>query len=282
MKICMGLTLFYPTLSELDSILKYSQVFERIYVFDNTDNKEEQEFNDNHLINIENIVYISETNNYGLSISLNRMCKKAIFDNFDFICLFDQDSNMNNGDLIKINNYIENSVSSDIGIYAARVVYGERQKEINLNNKLSELEVEWAITSGSYINLHIYSATNGFDENYFIDRLDYDYCFQLKKLNFKIVEFKNVFLYQQLGEKGRFLWFKISEHNTLRHYYIFRNRLYFYLNKYFSIKNIFIVFILSVNHFMIILIEKDSVKKAKIIKKSINDYLKNKMGKYEI
>lgn len=281
MKFCMGMTLFYPTLSELDAVFKYSQVFDRVYIFDNTDNIKKQESNYNHLINIENVVYISEANNFGLSISLNRMCKKAIFDNFDFIFLFDQDSNISNNDLIKINDYIECHVNTNVGIYAAKVIYDGKQEDINLDNELSELEVKWAITSGSYINLNIYKLTDGFDENYFIDGLDYDYCIQVEKLNFKIVEIQNVFLYQQLGEKDGFLWLLIFEHGALRHYYIFRNRLYFHLNKHFSIKNIFLVFVCSIKHLMLVFLEQDSLKKLRMIKEGIKDYLKNKMGKYE-
>jgi rhamnosyltransferase len=282
MKFCAGITLFYPTKNELESILNYIQVFEKIYVYDNTDNIEKQKTNSTYFTNNNKFEYFSYCENFGLSVALNKMCKNSIINSFDYICLFDQDSIINNTSLSNMISYISSTKDSSVGIYTPEIIYSSQSEMVvNKNSlKIEGLKVKWAITSGSFLNLDIFKLTEGFDKNYFIDRLDYDYCVQLRDLGYKIIQIKNTFLFQQLGHENRFMGFKISEHSALRHYYVFRNRLYFYLDKRFSFLNILIIIVLSIGHLFTIIIESDSISKFKILRQSIVDYSSGKMGKY--
>jgi rhamnosyltransferase len=282
MRFSAGFTLFYPTKDEITIILNYTKVFDKVYIFDNTDNIDLQRVNQMSFKDNKTIKYTASTQNLGLSIALNDICQTSIIDGFDYVCLFDQDSFISHTDIIKIFDLIANNVDRSIGVFCPKIIYN---KEVNqsylkcgLENSISE--IKWAITSGSFINLDVFGITSGFDEKYFIDRLDYDYCFYLKKKGYKIIQIDDAYLFQQLGEKKVFFGINISEHNAIRHYYIFRNRLYFYLFKEFSIFNVFKLTAISFKHFLTVLLETNRLYKIKILWKSIKDYSTKNMGKF--
>lgn len=283
MKFCCGVTLFYPSKEELDAIRKYSDIFECMYLFDNTDSDErfrnEEYYNDN-----QGFIYISNNENEGLSIAYNTMCKKAIADGYNYICLFDQDSLIKVQDLRKMIDYIKINKSENVAIYVPEIIYKHENNSMQIvEEKCMGVEVEWAISSGSFINLNVYQKTEGFDENYFIDRLDYDYCIAVKKLGYKVIKIKNTFLYQTLGEQGKGIFRNVSQHSPIRHYYIFRNRLYYYINKNKTSDIQYLILIgISLRHFSkILLFEKCKIEKIKMLYKGLVDYNRGRMGKYE-
>lgn len=280
MKFCCGVTLFYPTDEELKSIEKYKEIFEKIYIYDNTDNKEkkgELYFKDKDMF-----IYYGSNENNGLSVAYNKMCKNAIEDGFDYICLFDQDSNISNADLKKCIDYIKRDRDKFVGVYAPEIIYDHEPRVIKDNKEIVADEINWVISSGSFVNLHTYIKIGGFDEEYFIDRIDYDYCMSMKKYAFKTKQLKNVFLFQSLGEVKRTIIGNISQHTALRHYYVYRNRLYYYNKK--NCGN-FIdkikVLILSIKHIIrILFFEDNKVEKINMLIRAHKDFNNNNMGKY--
>lgn len=279
MRFCCGVTLFNPDNDVIKILKKYLEIFDTVYIFDNSENIPVDFISTNRLHTFNNFKYTSYNENFGLSKAFNEMSKKAIDDRYDYICLFDQDSFMEKSHLVRMMSYIQNSTNTNIAIYSPKIIYRKKKnyvKEIELEFK----SVTWVISSGSFINLDIYSISKGFDNNYFIDRIDYDYCYQVKKLGFQIFRLNNIFLQQQLGKTRKGI-FAISEHDYLRHYYIFRNRLYFYLiKKEPSILNKTYVIIKSISHITrIILLESGKFKKLYIIKKAIIDYNNKQMGR---
>lgn len=279
MRFSAGFTLFYPSKEEMQVVLNYSKIFDKIYIFDNSDKFEKQQENELEFINNDKIKYFSTGQNLGLSVALNQICKIASNDGFEYVCLFDQDSYISDDDLKKIFDVIANNTDEFVGVFCPEILYDhEINKKVYRENSIEE--INWAITSGSFINLKIFETTSGFDEKYFIDRLDFDYCFYLRKRTYKVIQIKNAFLHQQLGEKRTVLGMNISEHNAIRHYYVFRNRLYFYLSKQFSFFNVFKVIIMSFKHLFSILLESNRKRKIKILWKSILDYSRGNMEKF--
>lgn len=281
MKFCCGVTLYYPSKEELENVVKYSEVFEKVYIFDNTNKEDKIIQNEKYFIHNQKFNYYSDKKNNGLSVAYNKMCKYAINDDFDYICLFDQDSRVNYEDILKIQNYIKIQKNKNCALYAPQIIYEHKYNKYHLeNDKITETKVDWAISSGSFINLYLYSKTNGFDENYFIDRIDHDYCITVKKLGYEIIQLGGVYLKQKLGESKKFILVNVSQHSELRHYYIFRNRYYYYLK---NNKGVYIklkLAILSVFHIIkVILFEENKVRKCKIMMKARADFIEGKMGK---
>lgn len=285
MKFCLGVTLYNPSIYELNSLLSLEKVFDKIYIFDNS---EGELFNSNSIFfkEYKNISYIGNNKNDGLSIAYNEMCSMSISDGFDFICLLDQDSKTTVTTLKFAINYIKKQLTNKVAVYAPEIIYSHKseisyKKQKNYNVK----EIAWAISSGSFINLKLYKDIYQFDENYFIDRLDYDYCYTMRTYGFKIIRIKNYVLYQSLGEEKKVGTKLVSQHNPLRHYYISRNRLFFYIKKY---KKIFIlkyalVFLLSLRHLYNVIFHEDlKIQKINMIIKGYIDFSRGYMGKLEI
>jgi rhamnosyltransferase len=286
MKICMGVVLYYPNQSDIKRILSYTNTVDKLIVFDNTDDGNNE--NSAFFTSTKNIQYISQGKNLGMARALNELCKKAISNGYDYIITMDQDSIFKHCDILNLVNYISSKRLDNIGIIAPRVYYlNKKSKPDKGNTTKKELEqknefVDWVITSGSAINLDAFTTTKGFDEKYFIDRVDYDYCMQLKTLSKKIVLVNNSFLYQQLGEGTQnYFGYLYSEHSALRNYYTFRNRLYYADKFMIGFRKEIYKFIGSIRHLLlIILFDKNKKQKLKMIKRAYIDYAHGKMNKY--
>lgn len=276
MKFAAGITLYYPEQEQLEKVKKYIEIFDYVIVVDNSEDK--NVFSE-QIENLARIEYSSE-NNIGLPKAFNYMIKQANENGIDFLCLLDQDSQFIVSDILKMKNLIlgvENKKT--IAIVAPKVVYCKTKSFIEKRDEVSK--VDWVITSGSFLNLKVLiNHEIKYDENYFIDRCDADLCKQVIKCGCDILEFRNVFLYQQLGEMNEKGY---REHSVFRHYYMFRDRLYFNKKFYGRRKRYFLNIVQTLRHYiMILLYENEKRKKIKISFTSFRDYMDGKMGKRSI
>jgi rhamnosyltransferase len=286
MRIAACVLLYHPKENDLKNILSYLSKVDKLYIYDNTENKKT-------IIPFENvnkIVYFSDCENKGLSIRLNQACKQAISDGFDFLMTMDQDSSFSPENLTNYFADIKNySNKANVGIFGLE--YSNENKISNAKNIIAT-EVHALITSGSVINLNNYHKIGGFDENLFIDGVDFDYCFAILKKGLKCILFENNSICHSLGVKTKrasiktlYLIKKEKQlHSPLRLYYIIRNMLY--LEKKYAL--LFPKFILerkkrySSQIISNMLYSKNIFIILKYRLKAINDFKNNKMGKIEL
>ena len=262
MKISAGITIFNPKKEDIKNINEiYSSFFDKVYIYNNS-KKMMYEFK-------ENIFFVSEGVNDGLGIACDCLCNIAKKDGFDYIMLFDQDSRISQENLTNIVKFIEKK-EVEAAIYSPQIIYNDNTKV----DKKGYKYIDWCITSGSVIDLHMYGDKYKFDINYFIDRLDRDLCKQVVNSNKKICQVNSSVLLQQLGEKSKK---GKTMHSANRHYYISRNRLY-YNNKY-KVKWLITIMQVLKHIVRVIINENDKIEKIKMINKGINDYKKDRMGK---
>lgn len=84
-EIAVGIVLYQPDMTRLKQcIVNLEKQVDKIYVFDNSEKK----------INLtdEQIVYMTEGENRGISYALNRIIEKAQIDGFEWVVTMDQDS----------------------------------------------------------------------------------------------------------------------------------------------------------------------------------------------
>jgi len=271
MRICCGVTLYFPKVEDIKNILYYAESFEKIYVYNNTDAWSSE------IKNIENnqrIEIIATGSNDGLGVALDVLCATAKQSGYDYIMLYDQDSRMSNEDIRRMIQVVKKNERKAM-IYCPTVVYGK--SGILPSGLCEKLEkVEWCITSGSMLDLSVYEEKILFDRKYFIDRIDKDICKQVMDLGGVIYRVNNVFLYQELGQEYKMGY---GLHAALRHYYIARNRLYY--NSKYQI-TMMISIMQTVKHLLLIAIFEDNKKsKFDMVVKGIQDYIKKKMGRKE-
>lgn len=254
---------------EILNIKKMITSFDFSFIFDNT---EILKLNHTFFKKIKNTCYFSYGKNYGLAFPYNYVIKIAKKE-FDWLAIFDQDSYMSSSDIINMRSICQ-TINNNVMLVTPFVKY---KNALPLRSDLEE--ISWAINSGSFLNLRILNRNENisYDENYFVDRLDKDFCKQIKSKHFSIIRANSIVLEHNLGIKSTL---NTQIHEPLRNYYIARNRLYFN-HKYYGILQRYSLNILQfLRHiFYIITSGYDVRKNLVMIFRGILDYFHGEMGK---
>ena len=140
------------------------------------------------------------------------------------------------------------------------------------------------MTSGNLINLDIYQKIGGFKDWFFIDAVDFEYCLNVKKNGYEVVQMNTAELNHNLGntKKKTFLGktMYVTNHNVTRRYYITRNRHYLfdmYKDDFLEYCSIELSRTKS-ELLKIVLFEDNKINKIKAIYKGYKDYKKGIKG----
>lgn len=89
------------------------------------------------------------------------------------------------------------------------------------------VNVAFLISSGTIINLKELVKCGGMKSDYFIDHVDTEWCFRVRKAGYRILGIPTVSMKHSLGDQVKKVWFlgwrQVSYHSPLRDYYMFRN-----------------------------------------------------------
>jgi rhamnosyltransferase len=93
-------------------------------------------------------------------------------------------------------------------------------------------EITAALQSGSLFSRSALKDVGLFDESFFIDYVDFEFCLRLRKHGFRLIEATEAPIYHRVGTPTRHRFLGISctvfNHSPLRRYYAARNRLRVY------------------------------------------------------
>lgn len=249
----IGFVLYKPKNDCIDRINDYSKmnIWNQIFVYCNS-NVDINRFE-------KRIILLGNGKNDGLSVPYNCFIHQS--DKCDYLCLMDQDSDYSKEEILNLVNFItENSnLLTSVGIIGPRS-YASFSKRVNRKKCITY--TKYIINSGSFLNLSFFRA-NGitYDERIFLDGVDYDVCWSIRKKSGKIGIYEDSILYQQLGDDvvGR-----IASHNELRYFYITSSRKLIYQKNCGFLIGFIISFIKTFSTIAKILIfEKRKFKKIK-------------------
>lgn len=272
MKFSAAITLFNPTSEQIDRIINYSSSFDVVFLFDNTEGSP-----DYKAIFPENVIYHTENVNKGLPYAFNYMMNESLAFSVDFMCTLDQDSVYLRSDIEAMKKFIENFDSiKKTGVIGPFIDYSNNKYSTRNTYKLKK----WVITSGAFVNVKLANTLGiNYDENYFIDKFEIDLCQNFLSHRCFIIMFYGAVLHQSLGEtnsKG------YSEHSSLRHYYIFRNRFYFNKKWFCFFKRNILNILQTMRHvWRIKKRENNPGEKIKMLKVAKQDFRNDKYGKYD-
>lgn len=179
--------------------------------------------------------------NRGLAAALNRGAKRALERGCGWIVTFDQDSCPESGmvaALLRLGSRFANSalvgpVIVEEGFQASQYRWVRPASRVRwLFRRAStgaDLEsVTCVITSGSLISLSCWESLGGFDEAFFIDYVDVEFCLRARRAGLRIAVAEAARLKHHLGRRStlRMLGhdFRPMNHAPFRHYYMARNR----------------------------------------------------------
>ncbi len=273
-KISGVVVLYNPDKDYIDNIKSYIDDIDELYVIDNSPKR-------NKLFEDKKINYIFNNDNLGVAKALNMAAKESIKNGYKWLLTMDQDTKFNSGVMKRMIDYISNNDCSNTGIV---VPWHNTKLDIKKSKDIIDNPLT-VMTSGNLVNLDIYEKIGGYNEDFFIDGIDIEYCLKLKKNKYNIVRLNDVEIMHDLGdiEYHKFLGktFLTTNHNYIRRYYISRN--YNYIKRdYYDIAPEYCE---PLNHlklrlFRIIFFEKDKYRKIRNIFRGIKDYKKGIVGKY--
>ena len=266
MKYAASITLYNPEPAFIDNLLVFATYFPLVIV---NDNSKDNNAYVHRLSNIPSIHYLWDGSNWGLPAAFNRSLQICEERGIDYLCTLDQDSKLSSKAISLIEHYIENSDMSSIGIVSSAPSGIElRSEEMEIGAVMEEKK---HICSGSFINLKLLKEHGIiYDEAYFVDAFDTDLCYQIRTAGLKIHVLTGVLMPHVWGEE--------MGYTPLRHYYIFRNRLYFN-TKFFNLpESLFRSVLLTVLDCWNLRNEREPFKKIRMLPLAISDYRKGRMG----
>lgn len=224
---------------------------------------------------------ISNNENIGISKAINITAKIAEKEGYDYILTMDQDSILHN-----IQVYFKTSIKLQDDYPC---IIGPMIKSKFTDNELCDkiVEVNDIITSGAIIPIKLFNKIGGFNELFFVDAIDIEFCIRARHHGYKIYINSSGILEQRFGnpDEHSIMSRKFTTYNysPFRLYGIFRNHIligrFHGFDKY--IKSILYTYTRTFIP-KIILCESDKWQKLKAIIKGIYDgmtfHLTSKQG----
>lgn len=223
-----GVVIMYnPDEEVVQRIQTYLPILHNLYIIDNSEKNSRGLLYS--LLNDERVVYFHDGENAGIAKRLNQAAQQGINDGASLLLTMDQDSYFDQEVLDKYLQAVQRFTDPQ-GVAMFGIEYDKRlisPKEGFAFEKLTHL-----ITSGSLVNLHLFTIIGEFDEKLFIDHVDHEYCFRSIVKGYSIIKFNNILLNHSLGLVSQHRSIKNLKvtpralHSPVRIYYMTRNFLY--------------------------------------------------------
>ena len=268
-----GIVAFNPDERRINENISaiYHQVSEVVVVDNNSKSKDYIERIENKYPNIS---FIVNSENYGIAKALNQILSYAQMHNFEWVLSLDQDSVVA-GDLINKYDEFLRQYNSDGKIAMVTCLRQDRNYDTKAVHTNTFNRVDRCITSASYANVDIMCACGMYDENMFIDYVDFDVCATLTENGYSIIRLNIVGFLHELGNSKRVRFLNknpiVYNESAFRKYYLFRNILY-YMHKHDGVidrkaecKELLKTFLFT------ILFEEDKINKVSAMTKGIID-----------
>lgn len=278
-RVAAVVILYNPDQYIIENIKSYINQVTELFIVDNSEipNRLIKEFSDS----ITHSEYIFNNENLGVATALNIGAERAISKKCSYLLTMDQDSIAPNNLVGSLLHEVKNRENVGLISPVHSNVFDTHKKLQNIGIS----KVNTVMTSGNLLSLEAYKSVGGFNENFFIDYVDVEYCLRLHSNNYNVYRLSNVVLEHNeanLSEKKIFNFkFYPTNNAPFRIYYKTRNLLYLkenYKKKYpIQIKEEFSIYFKNV--IKILLFEKSKWLKIKMIALGVKDYLKKKQGR---
>ncbi len=272
--------LYNPSEEIILNIKSYADQISELLIIDNSD----RPHNLQHALraSFPGHHYIKNETNVGIATALNQAANYGVERKYRWLLTMDQDSRFaEDGSILCLISKV-NQPSVNIGIYTP--------VHLNKDSVLRKDKPEWEVvkktmTSGNLLSLEAFVECGPFDEKLFIDYVDHEYNYRLRKNGFQIVRMNQSILIHNLGEiksyRFYFIKMKTTNHSAIRRYYIARNRLYV-IFKYFRFDPAFFFKELRkywVDYFRVLFFDKDKMAKLKAMAEGTRDWALGRYGK---
>lgn len=265
--IAAGIVSYNPSIDRLrDNISSIGPQVEKVYVFDNGSENAE-DVRQLCLQSAGSVQFIPSRDNMGIAHALNRLFQCAEEDGFCWLLTLDQDS-VCYPDIVEIFAPFLDQADSLSSLRNDRNIHGGAAGDGGIH------DVPYCITSGNLVRVSAWRAVRGFNERLFIDMVDVDFCFRLRKAGSRIVQVARPGLLHELGDGSRITILGkprfVGNYSAFRKYYIARNmvyviRKYHLKGHYYSYKRLALLLYSAAFH------EKDRTNRVRSLLRGIKD-----------
>ena len=282
-KIAGCVILYNPDFDVVENVASYIDHLDLLYVVDNQNGDAViKELNKRYQ---DKIVPIKHNENMGISISLNEALTLSK-DKYELLLTMDQDSRFSPTSMLRFKREVASfGWEKTLAVGAAIEVFGFKEP--------ADITICWKktvnmITSGNIVSVKNALAIGGYDEDLFIDEVDSDFCFRGIKAGYELyTNTSGIYLLHSLGNPSYHKYFghvtKVQNHNKIRKYYIFRNRLVvlFRHGKMMGAKRCWNYYIKANINLIrdVVFFEDDKLGKMNCIAKGFLDFLTSRLGK---
>lgn len=197
-----------------------SQLVDTILVVDNGSSAED-------ISNLRNVIsyphsVIELGENFGIGHALNIGVEYAKNHGFKWILTMDQDTIVQKSLLEKYQNFINTTPHAAI-LAPLLSIHGRPV------SKRGPTKIEYAITSGNLVRLDVFQKTGLYNEELFIDKVDFEFCLRARKQGFDIFQPPGAIIFHELGNlhnHSTTLSKFYTAHSSIRRYYMSRNICY--------------------------------------------------------
>ena len=177
---------------------------------------------------IENVIVLRNQDNLGIAAALNRGIEQAYCLGCDWVITLDDDTFVSESYINDIFRFLVTVSQFSIG----QIACSRESNNPSAIHHISGFQIKRnLITSGCVFELKTFHNIGGFDENLFIDLVDFDFCARLRKSGRSLVLLNKVGMAHQVGNCRTIHWFgvemQIYNHSPFRLYYQMRNVFFF-------------------------------------------------------
>ena len=229
--VCAVIVSYNPGAALVENVAALSSQVARLVIVDNGSGEDSKSYID-EAQRVYGCEIIWNGCNLGIAAALNAGICYAESQKCDWVALFDQDSQVQGAFVAPmLSAYEAYARPEKIAIVAPR--YVDRDSLMPMLPMVSRSGVTLAtMTSGSMIPIRIFHACGLFDESFFIDYVDHEFCPRVRSMGFVIVQAEMGVLLHSLGAMTvhRLFGKKIvtTNHRAARRYYITRSRIWLY------------------------------------------------------
>lgn len=276
-------SLYNPNEKVIDNVCTVASQVDRVILCDNSKESKRELFSC-----IKNVQYIGFGANLGLSKAFNIVLKdkKYNWKQEDIIVFFDQDSSVSD-------NYIEQIVDEFVELRhlgykigcLGPVFYNSsngtlEKPKIKSLMKEKTYKVKNIITSSLVTQYKVLNEVNFWNENIFLDFVDWDFCWRIQKAGYGCFITERVILQHSVGSGEKKIGpIKLRIGAPFRVYYQTRDALYLLEEDYVPLKmRIKLISTITVRPVIHYLFLEDKNKRKEYYSKGIKDYKKGLRG----
>lgn len=215
--LCAIIVWYEPQQRFLKNIISILPFVSKVIIVDNSSHSNGHMISDNQKID-----YFWQGQNTGIAAALNFGMHIAEREGFRFAVTLDQDSFFTNTNAaIFFHEELKGNFDSRVAIIAPLV---------GCEKPRPGASQDTVITSGNIVRVSAWKQVGGFNELLFIDQVDHDFCFRLRRSRYLILQSKVARMEHTIGDPVKYTLLgrplTSSNHSPQRRYYMARNRLY--------------------------------------------------------